>query len=69
MGALLSLIYKRRWYSLAGVGVAVVGAVVQGPVPVLGAVLVWSGVALVVVQLPVSFVAERRTRSSPPGSN
>ena len=69
MGVFLSLIYKRRWYSLAGVGVAVVGAVVGGAVPTLGAVLLWSGVALIVVQVPASFVGERRARPSRPGSN
>jgi hypothetical protein len=69
MGVLLSMVYRGRWFSVAGVGTAIIGFLVGSASRATGEALVWTGVTLMLIQVPVSLAAERRAKDGgPPGS-
>jgi hypothetical protein len=58
VGFLLYLFQMRRWLSVAGIALAVIGALVH----VL--VLVWIALALIAIQVPLTILLARRANRS-----
>lgn len=64
MGIFAGWIFFRRWFSMAGFGIVLLGAFVPSPNRSIRLAVVALGVAVMLVQLPLIYIDARRRRSS-----